>query len=339
MLDVVATGAGWVTGHRHIPAVKRSGRARVLGVIDSHPDRAVDAARRHRLPHSGDTLNAPWAERATAFTVGVSPAAHFDTVSALLDRGKHVLMEKPMCLTVADGERLARQAKEKGLTLAVVHNFQFARSVRRVQDWLATGRWGRVTGLQAFQWSSPARRLPSWYETLPLGLFYDESPHLLYLLRAFGGPLTLRRASMVRSAAGRVTPHQIVAEFDAGPLPATLLMNFEAPVSEWQLVVMAEGGLAVIDLFRDIAVFVPHDGRHEARNVVRSSAGLVGGHLRGFLASGLRLVSGRLLYGNQEVVRRFFDAIEGVAPLRDIAPDDALDVLRAQHAILDAVGR
>jgi hypothetical protein len=116
-------------------------------------------------------------------------------------------------------------------------------------------------------------------------------------------------------------------------------MNFEAPVSEWQLVVMAEGGLAVIDLFRDIAVFVPHDGRHEARNVVRSSVGLVGGHLGGFFTSGLRLVAGRLLYGNHEGVRRFFDAVEGTSPLRDITPNDALDVLRAQHAILDAVGR
>lgn len=337
MVDVVAVGAGWVTSHRHIPAMKGSRRARVLGVIDTKPDRAAAVARRHRVPHAGTDLSAPWAQSGAAFTVGVSPAAHFDVVAGLLDRGKHVLMEKPMCLTVPDGERLADLAKARGVVLGIVHNFQFARSVLRVKDWLATGRWGRVTGLQGFQWSNPGRRLPTWYETLPLGLFYDESPHLLYLLRAFGGPLALRRASLVESTAGRATPHQVTAEFDAGGLPATLVMNFEAPVSEWQLVVMAEGGMAVVDVFRDIAVFLPNDGLHTARNVVRSSVGLVGGHLLGFLTSGLRMVSGRLLYGNDEVVRRFLDSVDQRIPLQDIGPDDALDVLRAQHAILAAV--
>jgi predicted dehydrogenase len=339
MLDVVAVGAGWVTAHRHVPALKRSGRARVLGVIDSKPERAAAVARRHRLPHAGSDLGADWAAGAAAFTVGVSPAAHYDVVSRLLGRGKHVLMEKPMCLTMADGERLAARARDGGVTLGIVHNFQFARSALRVKAWLATGKWGRVTGLQGFQWSNPGRRLPVWYESLPLGLFYDESPHLLYLLKAFGGPLTLRRACLIPSTAGRETPHQVTAEFDAGGLPATLVMNFEAPVSEWQLVVLAEGGMAVIDVFRDIAVFLPNDGTHAARDVVRSSVGLVGGHLLGFLRSGLRMVGGRLLYGNDEVVRRFLDAASGAGPLKDIGPEDALEVLRAQHAILAAVGK
>src|SRR5262249_39816255 len=161
-------------------------------------------------------------------------------------------MEKPMCLTVADGEELVELADRRQRVLGLVHNFQFARSVRRARACLDEGRWGRITALHGFQLSSPDRRLPSWFEKLPLGLFYDESPHLLYLLRAFGGPVTLRRASQVPSARGNVTPALLQVELDASGLPATLFMNFEAPVSEWQLMVLTERGAALIDIFRDI---------------------------------------------------------------------------------------
>ncbi len=337
MIDVVAIGAGWVTNNRHIPAVRRSRLGRVVGVVDQNPERAAAVARHHRLPYSGTDLGSSWVASAQAFTVGVSPAAHYNVAAQLLEAGKPVLLEKPMSLTVAEGERLAELAAARDVAFAVVHNFQFARSVLAVRRWLGTGQWGRVTGLQGFQWSNPARRLPTWYETLPLGLFYDESPHLLYLLRTFGGPLTLRRAAVVPSATGSVTPQQVTAEFSAGGIPSTLVMNFEAPVSEWQLVVMAEGGMALIDLFRDIAIYLPNDRRHAARHIARTSAGLVAGHLRGFISSGLRLVAGKQEYGNDEVMVRFLTAAMGGKPVQGIAPEDGLDVLKAQHAILAAV--
>jgi predicted dehydrogenase len=336
-MKVAIIGAGWVAGARHIPALRRSRRCEVVGVIDKHLDRAQALAARFRLPHAADRLDAPWLDAVDACTVAVSPMHHFDVVRTLLQSGKHVLMEKPMCLTVAEGEELVDLAERQKRVLGLVHNFQFARSVTRARAMLDAGRWGRITALHGFQLSSPDRRLPSWFEQLPLGLFYDESPHLLYLLQAFGGPIRLRRASQVASARGAVTPAVMQVELDASGLPATLFMNFEAPVSEWQLMVLTERGAALIDIFRDILVFLPHDGRHEARDVVRSSWGLLWGHASGFIRSGLRLVTRRLLYGNDEVVRRFFDAAEGKGPLRVIDGRSGLQVLRLQHAILREV--
>jgi hypothetical protein len=47
------------------------------------------------------------------------------------------------------------------------------------------------------------------------------------------------------------------------------------------------------------------------------------------------MLTGRLLYGNEEVMRRFLDAVEGKAPLRQIDARSALDVLMLQHAIIE----
>jgi scyllo-inositol 2-dehydrogenase (NADP+) len=338
ILKTASVGAGWVTTSRHMLALRRSGRCRLVGIVDKHIEKAKTVAGRFSLPNWGDSLDASWIDEVQAFTVGTPPKEHFKVANSLLDRGKHVLLEKPMCSTVAEGELLAAKARSRGLTLAVVHNFQFARSAARARSLLASGRLGRVTGLHGFQLSSPRRRLPCWHDQLPLGLFYDESPHLLYLLRAFGGgALRLRRASIVRSSCGSSTPAVVQAEFAAGDIPATLFMNFEAPISEWHLMVFAEQGALIIDIFRDILVVVPSDRRHEAADVVRSSLAILIGHGAGFVRSGLGFLSGRLLYGNDEVVNRFFDAVEGKHLADGIDADTGLEILRLQHAILDHV--
>ncbi|HEX5444759.1 MAG TPA: Gfo/Idh/MocA family oxidoreductase [Pirellulales bacterium] len=332
---VAVIGAGWVTGARHLPALLASRRCQVLGVVDRRLDRAAAMAKKFKLPRVAADLNAPWLKEVEAATIGVSPMGHYEIASALLRQGKHVLVEKPLCLTVAEGEALAELAERQRRVLAVVHNFQFARSVQSAMRQLRSGRWGDITGLHGMQLSNERRRLPSWYEELPGGLFYDESPHLLYLLRAFGGQLELREADVAPSRRPRSTPAIVQARFDAECGPATLFMNFEAPVSEWFLFIFAERGMAVIDIFRDALHFVPNDGRHAARDIARSSWRLLNGHVCGFAASGWRLVTRRLHYGNDEVVKRFFDAAQGIAPLRDIDSLAALDVLRWQHAILD----
>lgn len=334
-LKIAVVGAGWVTGARHLPALLASRRCRVLGVVDRRIEQATAMAKKFKLPHVASDLDAPWLKEVDAVTIGVSPMGHYETATASLRRGKHVLVEKPLCLTVSEGEALIETAGRQRRVLTVVHNFQFARSVQAALRQLQSGCWGRVTGLHGLQLSNERRRLPSWYEELPGGLFYDESPHLLYLLRAFGGQLELRDAHVAPSRRPRSTPAIVQARFDAECGSATLFMNFEAPVSEWFLFVFAERGMAVIDIFRDVLHFVPNDGRHTARDIARSSWRLLSGHVCGFAASGWRLITRRLRYGNDEVVKRFFDAVQGIAPLRDIDPQAALDVLRWQHAILD----
>lgn len=332
---VAVIGAGWVTGARHLPALRRSRRCEILGVVDRSSERARALARKHRLPHAAASLEAPWLAQADAVSIGVSPMAHFEVARTMLQRGKHVLLEKPLCLTVAEGETLAELAQTNGRVLAVVHNFQFARSARAAQAAIAAGRWGEITGLHAMQMSNERRRLPDWYEQLPGGLFYDESPHLLYLLRAFGGQPALRHAQWVASSKGRRTPALVQAQFDCERCPATLWMNFEAPVSEWYLMIFAQRGLGIVDIFRDILHFVPNDGRHGPLDIARSSWSLVRDHVRGFWSSGWRTLVGRMPYGNDEVMRRFFDAVEGIASLTDIGPEAALEVLRLQHALLE----
>ncbi|MFD2578014.1 hypothetical protein ACFSTD_04000 [Novosphingobium colocasiae] len=132
-------------------------------------------------------------------------------------------------MSPVEGEAMVHAAAAAQRTLAVVHNFQFARSMKRLHADLASGRIGALRSIRAVQVGNPGRRLPTWYEDLPLGLFYDESPHLLYLLASVVGPLGLVKAVSRESRKGLNTPDQVDAWFAAQgtDIPITLSCNFE----------------------------------------------------------------------------------------------------------------
>ena len=103
--NVVIVGPGNIASHRHIPALKRSGRARVIGVVDVDKECALrgGAAVPHpaRRPHAGRS----WVDDADVVIVSTPPMLHARLSCDALRRGKHVLQEKPTGLTVAEGER------------------------------------------------------------------------------------------------------------------------------------------------------------------------------------------------------------------------------------------
>jgi scyllo-inositol 2-dehydrogenase (NADP+) len=339
-LRVAVVGLGWVATHRHLPWLRRNPDVTVAGVVDRNPDRAEATAKQFHVTSwagaSGSPADVSWLDSVDAVSIAAPPRAHHALARAWLEAGRHVLLEKPMAMAPGEAADLEQLAAAAGRTLAVVHNFQFARSVLRARALLASGRLGELVGLSAVQLSSPRRRLPAWYEDLPLGLFYDESPHFMYLVQAITGtPARLLDARVVASTAGRNTPHRVTAAMESGGVPIQLDMMFEAPISEWHLAVLGSEATAVVDVFRDILVVLPSDGAHGARDILRTSSAAIRGHVWGTFASGVRLFSGRLPYGNDEVIRRFVQAVRTGASPDGISAADGRRVVELQHAVLD----
>lgn len=348
-LRVACVGLGWVATHRHLPVMLRDSRFEVVGLIDKQGERAHKAAAQFgiaRVAPTDDLSSIPWLDDVDAITISTNPFAHAPLIRAALQLGKHVLTEKPFVLDASEGAALVELAKERQKTLAIVHNFQFSSSFGRLQRDIARGKLGRLTSVQAIQFSNPRRRLPPWYDELPLGLFFDESPHLLYLLRALApGGLELLDAQAFSQPKLR-TPALLNATFRgqlpdkngaAQTLPMSLHFNFVASVSEWQLLVWGERGCGMVDVFRDIYLRLPNDGLHTTPTVLRTSVAATAQHWAQHLTSGVQHLRGELFYGNREVFARFADAIAQQTAPRGMGADDALRVLQLQHQVIERV--
>ena len=340
-IPLALIGAGWVGTHRHLPAIARSRRFRLVGVMDRDGERVAEVVRLTGAKgFVGEELDrVPWLAECRAVAIATSPHVHAQLITAARALGLHVLSEKPFTVEGGDAERLAVAG---GPVLAVMHNFQFARAAQRLWSDLASGRLGAIQAIDAIQFSNPRRRLPAWYESLPLGLFYDESPNFLYFLRRAAPALRLRDVDMVPGRDGRRTPMLLRARFEAldngRPIPVTVSMQFESPVSEWQVAVLGERGIGVVDLFRDIYVRVPNDGRHTTKAVLRTSLAATVGHLSGYLGSGIRHVSGRLDYGVEQVYARFAAGIEAGTDPVFLARSDAAAVVAMAHEVIARTG-
>ncbi|AFQ46665.1 Gfo/Idh/MocA family protein [Burkholderia cepacia] len=346
-IRVASVGLGWVTTHRHLPVMLRDPSFEVVGLIDRQPQHAERVAQRLKIRHhacAGSLADVPWLDDVDAVTIGAGPHAHYPLIREALRAGKHVLTEKPFTMRVAEGEELVKLAKAHERTLCIVHNFQFASSTKRLLRDVESGCYGSIRSITAHQFGNPERRLPAWYEDLPLGLFYDESPHMFYLLRRLApGALALRHATVVPSSTGLETPCMITAHYQCnaqhGSIPVMLNMNFESPVSEWQVIVCGERFMGIVDVFRDIYIRLPNDGAHTTATVLRTSLSATWQHWQQHFTSGIRHLRGMLFYGNDDVFAGFARSIRTGNAVEPIGADSALAILGMQHQIIECAAR
>lgn len=82
--------------------------------------------------------------RVDAVAVATPVSNHFSISRAALEQGKHVLLEKPLALSVAEGRQLVELAERNGLKLMCDHTFCYTSAVRKIRDVVNRGDLGEL---------------------------------------------------------------------------------------------------------------------------------------------------------------------------------------------------
>jgi len=80
----------------------------------------------------------------TAVAVATPAGTHFELVQAALEAGKHVLVEKPLTASSAEGEKLAELAQRSGLVLMCDHTYCYTPAVQRIRELIRSGGIGDI---------------------------------------------------------------------------------------------------------------------------------------------------------------------------------------------------
>lgn len=333
-LRIGLIGCGWVGTSRHLPAYLAHEDAEVVAVYDHTLGRSEVAAKKAKGAIAARDLNEFFGQDLDAISVCTSPWSHAELTVDALQRGVHVLTEKPMAMNSAEAQSMADAAAAANKVLCVAHNFRFARSITQADALLE--RFGPVQYALGTQLSSFNRRLPRWYRELPGGLMFDELPHMLYTMQHFLGPIGLDDVRVVWNGD---RSHLATCEIRLRGPNATgqVLTVFDSPVSEWHLSLIGTSGVADADMFREFATGVASDGGHEARDILRTSARALGGHVAGFATSGVKLAQRRLTWGHGPLITAFIEALrDGTAP--PVSTEDALGIVRLTDGVVAALG-
>jgi predicted dehydrogenase len=113
-------GAGWWATSAHIPAIKSHPDAELLAVQSRKKTKAEKIARDFGAKHAVTEIEEMFAlKELGAVIVASTPNVHFAQSKAALERGLHVLIEKPMTFTVQEARELVETAAQKKLQLLV----------------------------------------------------------------------------------------------------------------------------------------------------------------------------------------------------------------------------
>jgi predicted dehydrogenase len=151
-LSGAIVGAGRVAVHAHVPGWRLRDDVEIVGAADPRPE-ARQALEEALPPSPGRSL--VWRDSVEALLdharehidfvdICSPPAAHAPAIRAALERGVHVLCEKPLVLDGGELAALASLAASRGLVLGSVHNWRFAPPVAAATELVRSGAIGHV---------------------------------------------------------------------------------------------------------------------------------------------------------------------------------------------------
>jgi predicted dehydrogenase len=148
---IVGGGRGAFIGTVHRMAAELDGEAQVVaGALSSHPKIALESAAAWGLERAYTSYEDMAAAEAAAengidFVIIATPNdLHYPVAKAFLEAGIHVVCDKPLALTVAEGEELVRLVEGGKRLFALTHAYTGYPAVRQAREMVRDGRLGDI---------------------------------------------------------------------------------------------------------------------------------------------------------------------------------------------------
>jgi predicted dehydrogenase len=267
-------GAG-VISSTHAEAIASLPDARLVAVTDSEPARAQSFAERHDCAAEPDLDALLARDDVDVVSVCVPSGLHAAVGIRAAAAGKHLVVEKPVDVSLDAADRLIKAARAAGVVLTVMSQHRFDRGLIELRRLLDDGQLGRlVLGEASTKWY----RSQAYYDSAPWrgtwaldgGALMNQGIHYLDLLLWTMGPVTEVTALYSTQA------HQIEVEdaalavlrFRSGAVGTVIASTAVFPGFAQRLEISGTGGTVVIE-----------DGEIVRRDLADGSAdpGLSGG--------------------------------------------------------------
>lgn len=178
-------GCGSIARLGHVPSLREAG-VEVVAVCDTNLARARAFASEFGIPDAyADHDRLLSRGDVDLVTVGIPNALHADVTIAALERGVHVLCEKPISTSVAEAERMIAAANAGTALLSVNQHMRFDPSALAMREAVTDGRLGAVYLTEARMIrQSGIPGYGSWFTNSALaghGALFDIGVHMLDL--------------------------------------------------------------------------------------------------------------------------------------------------------------
>jgi len=161
----------------------------VAGIVAKHPDLLATVGEEFKLPPSRryatieEGLDRSGAQAAI---VALPEMVHKAAIAAALERGLHVLTEKPLAMDMVEAAAIVRATRRaKGVSLMVDQNYRWRPQTMALRRAVREGKVGRVQSTSyEFRQAIERKTTDAWREQMPHPYLHDIAVHHFDLLRA-----------------------------------------------------------------------------------------------------------------------------------------------------------
>jgi predicted dehydrogenase len=189
LLKIGVVGAGHIAKHRHIPIFLKINGVTVQAICDAQESTARSVAERFGVKNYYTTISEMLKENLDIVDITTPPQTHIAVGVEAMEAGCHVVVEKPLAMTVEDVNKMYDVSRRNDVTLCVVHQNIFNPAVQKARRLVEGGYVGDLISVESGTLVRKENYMcvnaNHWCHKLPGGIFFEVLPHPVYLLQIF----------------------------------------------------------------------------------------------------------------------------------------------------------
>ena len=232
----VVGGGRW--GQNHIRTLSEMGN--LGGIVESDGERLDELLRKYPVQGFRD-LEAALPCGFDGFVVATPAETHFAVGRAIIESGHHLLVEKPLALSVADARRLVELADKNNVNLMVGHILLFHPAIRKIKDMVDGGKIGELYYLCSTRLNLGTVRSEE-------NVFWSFAPHDISICNFIVGSPAVE----VSTSGGKYLQNDIsdivMAQMEyPGNVKAHIFVSWLHPFKEQRIIVIGSKGMLSFD--------------------------------------------------------------------------------------------
>lgn len=188
-LNVLVVGCGYF-GQKRLQAISELQDAVALvGIVDRDLEKAKTMGAAFEVPYA-DSMQEFDPSSVDAVIISTPNNTHSELAIEAMNRGWHVLVEKPLASTVAEASAIVKTAKRTKRIVKTGSNHRFFPTVQKAREIVESGSLGRVLSFRGSIGNNGEHVAGSWFwnkEVSGGGTFIDNGCHLIDIARMFMG--------------------------------------------------------------------------------------------------------------------------------------------------------
>jgi len=180
-LRVGIVGTGAISRRAHLPAYRTISNISVAGIADTDKDTAIRTAKEFGIPRICSNVQELLEDDTIDMIDVCTPTpTHAQIIEIAAKKGKHILVEKPLAITLSDCIKIQKLVVENGIKLCVVQNWRYFSAVTEVKERVLNGFIGNTVSIHGIGLVTfPSNWTLGTWPYHKGGVLYDFAPHLI----------------------------------------------------------------------------------------------------------------------------------------------------------------